>query len=111
MQGYDNEKALAYIKKSIDTKSFSELGPSIDSYLRQSQDLDLRYMRENDVLDADGFSGDGYYDEDEAFEYIVEEIVKLRGLDDEQAILAAAIVDAYMAAQDAFLRKEGLVET
>ena len=110
MQGYDSEKAFRYIKKNIDAKSFSDLGPDMDSILRQAQALDLRFMRESNVLDAEGFAGDGYYDEDEAFEYIVEEIVKLRGLDDEQAVLAAALVDAYMGAQDAFLRKAGLAE-
>ena len=108
MQGYDSEKALRYIKRNIDSRAFSALGPALDSILRQAQEADLRYMRENSVLDEDGFEGDGYYDEDEAFEYIVEEIVRLRGLDDDQAILAAAVVDAYRGAQDAFLRSEGL---
>ncbi len=110
MQGYDNEKALAYIAKAIDRKAFSYLGPSIDGYLRQAQELDLRYMRENDVLDAEGYEGDGFYDDDEAFEFIVEEIVRMRGLNEEQAVLVASMVDAYMRAQDAYLRKTGLAE-
>jgi len=110
MQGYDSEKALRYIKRNIDARAFPDLGPDLGSYLRQAQSLDLRYMRESNTLDAEGFEGEGYYDEDEAFEYIVEEIVKLRGLNDEQAILAAVLVDAYMGAQDAFLRREGLAE-
>ncbi|GHU84174.1 hypothetical protein FACS1894196_4910 [Clostridia bacterium] len=110
MQGYDNEKALAYIQKSIDRKVFSAIGPLVDSILRQAQALDLRYMREAGVLDAEGWAGAGDYDEDDAIDYIVEEIVKLRGLDDEQAVLAARVVDAYMGAQEAFLKKEGLAE-
>ncbi len=108
MRGYDAEDALRYIQKNINRKGFSDLGPRVDGYLRQAQELDLRYMRETGVLDAEGYEGDGEYDEDEAFEYIVEEIVKLRGLDDEAAVLAASVVDAYMAAQDAYLRKMGL---
>ena len=108
MQGYNEEKALDYIKKSVNRKGFAELGPAVDSYLAQAQALDLRYMRESGVLDGEGYEGDGFYDDDEAFEYIVEEIVKIRGLNDEQAILAASVVDEYMAAQEAFLKKEGL---
>lgn len=109
MQGYDADKALAFIQRTVNRKPFAELGPQIDGYLRQAQSLDLEYMRENGVLDANGFSGESSYDEDEAFEYIVEEIARTRGLDDEATALAASVVDAYMGAQDAFLRKEGLI--
>lgn len=108
MQGYDEEKALAYITKTIDRSSFRELGPSILGYVRQAQALDLQYMHENDVLDAEGYMGDGYYDEDDALEYIVDEIVKMRGLNEEQAMLVACLVDAYMGVQDAYLRMTGL---
>lgn len=111
MQGYDAEKALAYIQRNVNRKSFSELGPSIDGYLRQAQELDLLFMRDMGVLDDAGYMGDADYDEDEAFEYIVEEITRIRGLSDEAAILVASVVDAYMGAQDAFLKQEGLRET
>lgn len=109
MQGYDAEKALAFIRKSIPDKPFLELGPQIEGYIRQAQTLDMQFMQDNAVIGADGYAGDGYYDDDEAFEYIVEEIVHVRGLSDEQAVLVASLVDAYMGAQDAFMRKEGLV--
>lgn len=108
MQGYDQEKALDFIKRTVNRKGFAELGPAVDGYLQQAQALDLQYMQENGVLDAEGYEGEGYYDDDEAFEFIVEEIVKVRGLGDEEAVLAASVVDAYMGAQEAFLRKEGL---
>lgn len=109
MQGYDAEKALEFIQKRVNRKPFAALGNAVDGILRQAQALDLRYMRENAVIDEGGFAGDGFYDDDEAFEEIVEEIVKLRGLSDEQAVLAAALVDQYMAAQEDFLRRQGLV--
>lgn len=108
MQGYDREKALAFIRRTVNRKGFAELGPAVDSYLGQAQELDMRYMQEAGVLDADGYEGEGYYDDDEAFEFIVEEIVRTRGLDDDAAILAASVVDAYMGAQEAYLQKEGL---
>ncbi len=108
MQGYDAEDALRFVARTIGRKGFAELGPKVDGYLRQAQELDLRFMRKTGVLDAEGYEGDGEYDEDEAFEYIVEEIVRLRGLNDEEAVLAASLVNAYMAAQDAYLRKNGL---
>lgn len=108
MQGYDQERALAYIRRNINRKDLSELGPALDDILKQAQALDLQYMREAEVLDEEGYEGDGFYDEDEAFEYIVEEIVKTRGLDDDAAIVVASAVDGYMQAQEAFLHQEGL---
>ncbi len=108
MQGYDNEEAIRFIARNIDRKAFVELGPSIEGYLRQAQELDLKYMHDTGVLDEEGFEGDGFYDDDEAFEFIVEEIVRMRGLNEEQAVLVASLVDAYMGAQDAYLRKMGL---
>ena len=110
MQGYDAEKALAYIQKNVSRKGFSELGPSIDGYLAQAQMLDLQFMRDTGVLNADGFAGDADYDDDEAFEFILEEIVRARGLNEEQEILVASLLDQYMGAQDAFLHKEGLAD-
>ncbi len=110
MQGYDPEDALRYISRTVNRKGFAALGPKVDGYLKQAQALDLRFMRESGVLDAEGYEGDAEYDEDEAFEFIVEEIVKLRGLSDEEAVLAASLVDAYMASQDAYLRKNGLAQ-
>ena len=108
MQGYNQEDALRAIARSIDRKQFSELGPSIDGILRQAQALDLQFMHDTGVLDADGYAGDGYYDDDEAFEFIVEEIVRQRDCNEEQAVLVAAVVDAYMGAQAAYLHRMGL---
>lgn len=107
MQGYDANEALSYIKSAIDRKPFAELC-GIDGYLSQAQALDIDYMHESGALDADGFEGDAYYDDDDAFEYIVEEIIRLRGLSEDEGILVASLVDAYMRAQDAYLRKTGL---
>lgn len=111
MQGYDADKALAFIQRTINRKGFAQLGPAIDGYLRQAQELDLRFMRDSGVLDSEGFEGEGYYDEDEAVDYIFDEIVKSRGLGDEEAILVASLLDAYMHAQEDFLYKEGLADT
>lgn len=110
MQGYDAERALAYIQKNVNRKGLSELGPAIDGYLAQAQALDLQFMRESGVLDENGFEGDMPYDDDEAFEFILDEIVRVRGLGEEQEILVASLLDAYMSAHDAFLHAEGLVD-
>ena len=108
MQGYNAEEALIYIEKQVDRASFRELGPSIRGYLRQAQELDMRFMHEHNVLDAEGYMGDGYYDEEEAIEYIVDEIVKMRGLNEEQEMLVACLVDAYLSAQERYLKTTGL---
>lgn len=108
MQGYDAEKALAFVLRTVNRKGFAGLGSMADTYLREAQALDLAYMREADVIDDEGYQGEGFYDEDDALEYIVEGIVEKHGLDDDAAVLAASVVDAYLQAHDAFMRKEGL---
>jgi len=61
------------------------------------------------VLDEQGYMGEGEYDDDEAFEALLERLAD--GTDDEDALNALAQrLDAYMEAQQAFLERSGLAE-
>ena len=73
-------------------------------------DADMAYMHEAGVLDADGYAGDAYYEDDEAIEYIVESLAAKNSLDPEQAVKLAALVDDYLDAQQMFLESQGMVE-
>lgn len=108
MQGYDAQEALGYIRRNVNRKAFHGLGASAEGYLRQAQDLDLAFMHATGVLDGEGFAGASYYDEDEAFEYILDEMVRQRGLGEEEELLVASLINEYMQAQAAYLEQKGL---
>ena len=109
MQGYDQEAALRFITSKVDKGAHKAFSPrEIDSLLRKAQELDLRYMQEAGVL-VDGVAGDNFYDDDEAFEYISENLLKLYGGSDEVAGQILSLVDEYMDLQEAFLEQSGLV--
>ena len=75
MKGYDREEALAFILSRINRDAHPVLRDQIDGLIAQAIDADMKYMHENGVLDADGNAGDCYYEDDEAFEYMVEALV------------------------------------
>ena len=98
MQGYDREAALRYISKKVDPSAHKAFSPrEVESLLRKAQELDLKYM------------GDSFYDDDEAFEYISENLLKLFGGGEETAGQILALVDDYMDLQEEYLEQAGLV--
>ena len=106
MQGYDREAALRYISKKVDPSAHKAFSPrEVESLLRKAQELDLKYMEEA----VDGVAGDSFYDDDEAFEYISENLLKLFGGSEETAGQILALVDDYMDLQEEYLEQAGLV--
>ena len=110
MQGYDREEALRFILSRIDRKAHAELGERIDALIAQAIDADMRYMHENGVLDDDGNAGACYYDDDEAFDFMVDALVDANTLTPEEAVQVASLLDDYMDLQQAYLESKGLVE-
>lgn len=110
MNGYDREEALAFISKRINRKEHKELADQIEALIGQAIDADMAFMHANGVLDADGNAGDEYYEDDDAFEYMVETIVAQNDLTPEQAVKVAALVDDYMDFQQEYLESKGLVD-
>ena len=110
MNGYDKAEALAFIVKRIHAKDHPELAFQIENLISQAIDADMDYMHKEGVLDADGNAGDEYYDDDDAFEHMVETIVANNKLTPEQAVKVAALVDDYMDYQQEYLESKGLVE-
>lgn len=110
MNGYDKQEALAFIVKHIDPKAHKELKGKIEQLVSQAIDADMDFMHKTGVLDAEGNAGDNYYEDDDAFEYMVETIVAQNDLTPEQAVKVAALVDDYMDCQQEYLEHKGLVD-
>ena len=110
MHGYDKAEALAFIVKRIHAKDHPDLAFMIESLISQAIDADMDYMHKEGVLDDEGNAGDEFYEDDDAFEYMVETIVANNDLTPEQAVKVAALVDDYMDHQQAYLESKGLCD-
>ena len=109
MRGYDKEEALLYILSKLDRSAHTVLSDRMDALISQAIDADMEYMHAAGVLDEDGNAGDTYYEDDEAFEYIVEKIADENAFSPEQAVDAALLINDYMELQYAYMEKKGLV--
>ena len=110
MNGYDKAEALAFIVKRIHAKDHPDLAFMIENLISQAIDADMDFMHKSGVLDKDGNAGDEFYEDDDAFEYMVEAIVAANKLTPEQAVKVAALVDDYMDHQQAYLESKGLCD-
>ena len=110
MKGYDREEAVRSIVSAMDTKAYSDLGMSIEALVREAIDADLEYMKSAGVLAEDGSMGDSYYDNDDAFEFLLDRICAERGISGDRELRIASFLDDYMDAQQAYMEKHGLLE-
>ena len=110
MIGYNKEEALAMMKRRINRRLHPEIADLIDDLLSQAIDADLAFMVESGVLREDGSAGDEYYEEDDAFEYIVEALAAHNSFTPEQAVKAASLVDDFMDLQAEYMEYAGLVQ-
>ena len=110
MKGYDKQEALEFILKRIHTKDHPELADQLAELISQTIDADMAYMHENHVIDEDGNAGTEYYEDDDAFEYMVEKLAAVNKLDPVKAVKLASLVDDYMDYQQEYLESKGLVD-
>lgn len=110
MNGYDKQEALTFMVKRIHAKDHPELAGQIETLLSQAIDADMTYMHDADVLDAEGNAGEGYYEDDEAFEFIVETLAASNDFSAEEAVKMASLIADYMDLQQAYLESKGLVD-
>ena len=81
----------------------------LERFIRRAIEADMAYMREIDVIDEAGLMGEDEYDDDDAFEALLERLCG--DTDDEDAMDAAAqLLNSYMEAQQAFMEASGLME-
>ena len=110
MNGYDKQEALAFILERIHAKDHPELADAIPELVSQAIDADMDYMHEHHVIDEEGNAGTEYYEDDDAFEYMVEKLAENNRLDPVKAVKLASLVDDYMDYQQAYLESKGLVD-
>ena len=109
MQGYDIEAAVPFIAAAMVKAGVRAPRAELESFVRRAIGEDFHYMQETGVLDEQGYMGEGEYDDDEAFEALLERLAD--GTDDEDELNALAQrLDAYMASQQDFLERSGLAE-
>ena len=107
MQGYDLEAAVPYIARAMRKAGHKLEQAQLEGFVRRAIEADMQYMLEIGVLDEDGYMGEGEYDDDDAFEALLE---MLAGDDEEAMDAAAPLLDSYMAAQQDFMEASGLME-
>lgn len=109
MQGYELEAAVPFIARAMRKAGHKNPQEELESFIRRAIDADMAYMRETDVIDADGMMGEGEYDDDDAFEALLGMLGE--GMtDDAQLDQLAQLLDSYMAAQQDFMEESGLME-
>ncbi len=108
MQGYEIESAVPFIARAMRKAGHKEPQDALEAFVRRAIEADMAYMREIDVIDADGLMGEGEYDDDDAFEALLD--VLGAGVEDEDEMnRLAQLLDSYMAAQQDFMEESGLM--
>ena len=107
MQGYDMDAAVPFIAKAMRKAGHREPQEELEGFIRRAIEADMAYMREIDVIDEDGLMGEGEYDEDDAFEALLNTLGE--GVTDEDELnRLAQRLDSYMNAQADFFEESGL---
>ena len=110
MQGYDMDAALAFIAKAMRKAGHKEPQEELEGFIRRAIDADMQYMLDTDVIDEDGYMGEGEYDEDDAFEALLDVLGEDAQDDEDETGRIAQLLDSYMAAQQSFMEASGLME-
>ena len=109
MQGYDLAAAVPFIAKAMRKAGHKLPQDELEAFIRRAIRADMAYMLETGVIDEEGLMGEGEYDDDDAFEALLETLAQDE--EDEDAIGAVAqLLDSYMAAQQDFMEASGLME-
>lgn len=109
MQGYDLERAVPFIAASMKAYGIKAGPGELDAFIRRAVEAQMRYMREAGVLTEDGLMGEGEYDEDDAYEAVLDALSE-ETMDEAALGRLAQMLDACMEGQQAFLEISGLCE-
>ena len=108
MQGYDIEAAVPFIAKAMRKAGHKNSQQELEDFIRRAIEADMAYMREIDVIDDEGLMGEGEYDDDDAFEALLDMLGE--DADEDEMNALAQLLDSYMAAQQDFMEASGLME-
>ena len=110
MQGYDVEQAVAYMLPRLDRREFKQIAHKAEALIREAIALDFQYMRNAGVLNPDGLMGNAYYDDDDAFEFLLEEMRKTCKECRFEFGPLAAFIEQYMDLQQQYLENSGMLD-
>ena len=110
MKGYDRAKAVAFMLPKLDKSEFKPLAAQSEQLLCDAIEADMAYMLRAGVLTADGMMGDEYYDDDDAFEFILERMARARKMSESAQGPLASFIDQYLDLQQLFLEESGLMD-
>ncbi len=110
MKGYDKTKAVAFMLPKLDKSEFKPLAAQSEQLLCDAIEADMAYMLRAGVLTADGMMGDEYYDDDDAFEFILERMARARKMSESAQGPLASFIDQYLDLQQLFLEESGLMD-
>lgn len=108
MQGYDAQAAEEFILRAMRKAGHTLNQDALLAFIRRAIQADMQYMQQTDVLDEDGLMGEGEYDDDDAFEALLD--VLGEDADESELDEIAQLLNTYMAAQQAFMLENGLME-
>jgi len=109
MQGYEIESAVPFIAKAMRKAGHKLPQEELERFILRAIEADMAYMLEIGVIDEDGLMGEGEYDDDDAFEALLDMLTG--GIeDDDQIDRMAQLLDSYMTAQQDFMEESGLME-
>ena len=109
MQGYDMEAAVPFIAAAMSKSGHKLPKEELEAFIRRAMEADFAYMQECGVLTEDGLMGEDEYDEDDAFEALLDMLAQ-NPEDDEEMDRLAQLLDGYMEAQAAFMEESGLAD-
>lgn len=109
MQGYDVEAAVPFIAAAMRKGGHKLPKGELEAFIRRALEADFAYMEECGVLTEDGLMGEDEYDEDDAFEALLDMLAE-DPEDDEEMDRLAQLLDGYMEAQAAFMEESGLAD-
>lgn len=109
MQGYDKEAAVPFIAAAMRKNGHKLPKEELEAFVRRAMEADFAYMLECGVLTEDGLMGEDEYDEDDAFEALLDMLAD-DPEDDEEMDRLAQLLDGYMEAQAAFMEESGLAD-
>jgi len=110
MQGYDKARAVAFMLPKLDKSEFKPLAAQSEQLLHDAIQADMSYMLHAGVLTADGMMGDEYYDDDDAFEFILESMARAYKMSESAQGPLASFIDQYMDLQQLFMEESGLMD-
>ena len=109
MQGYDIEAAVPFIAAAMRKAGHKLPVEELTAFVRRAIEADMQYMQECGVLTEDGLMGEDEYDDDDAFEALLDMLAE-DPEDDEEMDRLAQLLDSYMQAQQDFMDESGLMD-